>query len=188
MINKKLAAEQQGASSSASGGAVRPLPLLPVKVARSRHLKVARAKNVTLLKYQAAVDEFREYARINAKPLSTTAEVDRAMALFVTDLFEDSRNITDANYCLYGWLKLVSDEDAPDKYLLGRTRENLKGWSSRFPGRCRHGVIIDIFYLYAQYFEEKLGRLDAAICCLLCQRRCCVLMEDLAAALPCGTT
>lgn len=94
------------------------------------------------------------------------SKVDVYMGTYFSDLCEQGEPYNKASYTLFGYILLVADESSPEKLLLPRARQALKGWSSQYPQSSRTGADPQIWFLLA---EQIAGFAPEAAAALLLQ-------------------
>lgn len=124
---------------------------MPVPIADNRLLQCAKVKPVTLKVYHRGVCDFSEWAKNNCKSLTSHLRTDEAMSQYIHHLCWEGRSITEASNVVFGWILLRSPASwhMPDKEKLPISRQALKGWRSRYPGRARTGVDLILWDLVA---------------------------------------
>ena len=118
-------------------------------VAPAKRLQASRVKPKTLELYSSAVEEFEEWCIASSRACSKHKLLDEAMTIFIHELCEDYRSITDANYVIYGWILLRSTLHLPEKLQLPFSKQAIKGWRSRFPSCSKAGVDLMLWDLVA---------------------------------------
>lgn len=84
------------------------------KLPRHKQLRALRVKDVTLVRYQQAVDTFRVYCQKHSMRSKKMHNVDRYLGSFFADLCEQGEPYNKASYTLFGYIMLVSDESVPE--------------------------------------------------------------------------
>jgi hypothetical protein len=130
--NRKIRAKVRKASITKATQAGTP---------RDRFLKTGKVKPATLSRCTDAVVEFEQWAKQGEKSIKTIDQVDKALVLYSTDRFEDGRCSADGSCTLHGWLLVRSNESVPEKGLLPRARQAIRGWKSRCPGSSRYAIL-----------------------------------------------
>lgn len=85
------------------------------------------------------------------------------MAEYFVDKCENGDTYTSASYTLFGYILLKTDSNIPERQLFPRSRQALKGWSSRFPQCSRTGAGPQIWYHIANHVANFSPPMAAAI-------------------------
>ncbi|CAE7904113.1 GDCSH [Symbiodinium microadriaticum] len=131
-----------------------------------KRLRASKVKPTTLKLYHNAVVEFEEWAADRALNLGSHKEIDEALVEFLHELCEDSRNISDANYTIFGYILLKSNFHMQDRDQLPFAKQAMKGWRARFPAKSRTGVDLRLWDLVALHCF-RLGFIDSAAAILI---------------------
>eukprot|EP00438_Fugacium_kawagutii_P028531 Skav222528 [mRNA] locus=scaffold2875:82275:83045:+ [translate_table: standard] len=78
--------------------------------------------------------------------------------------------MTEASYVVFGWILLKSRWHIPERQQLPVSRQALKGWRSRYPGKSRTGIDLALWDLVALAAAELGYHLTA--CAILVQGDC----------------
>ena len=131
-----------------------------------KRLRASKVKPATLKLYHNAVVEFERWALERALNLGSHQEIDEAMVDFLHELCEDSRNISDANYAIFGNILLRSSFHTQERDQLPFAKQAMKGWRARFPAKKRTGVDLRFWGLRALHCV-RLGFIGSACATLI---------------------
>ena len=120
------------------------------RVPKDRRLQCSKVKAKTLALYAKAVEGFLEWKGKRTFPTSSHQVVDNAICSYIHFLCEEGHSVTEASYVVFGWILLKSTWHIPDKLQLPISRQALKGWRARFPGKARTGVDLVLWDLVAK--------------------------------------
>eukprot|EP00435_Cladocopium_sp_Y103_P021954 s1233_g5.t1 len=120
-----------------------------VKIPKDRVLQCSKVKPSTLVVYQKAVSGFLASKFSRRVDLSDHKQVDEGISRYIHALCADGETLTEASYVVFGWILLKSRWHMPDRQQLPISRQALKGWKSRFPGKSRTGVDLALWDLVA---------------------------------------
>ena len=122
---------------------------LPVKVPADRSLQASKVKPKTLELYSDAVGKFLAWASKAKVGTHTHSLADNGICRYLHKLCEDGATYTQASYTVFGWILLKSRDHLPDKLKLPVSRQALKGWKSRYPGKSKAGIDLALWDLIA---------------------------------------
>lgn len=112
--------------------------------------------------YEAAVQKFEVWSHESGRQNKDHKSVDIAMSLYIQRLCEEGRCITEASYAVYGWILLRSVEHLEHRAQLPFSKQALKGWRAKFPGKSKSGVDLKLWDLIALKCCEQENFLAAA--------------------------
>ena len=122
---------------------------LPVKIPPDRRLQASKVKPKTLEMYSEAVESFLAWAHRSKLQTHTHNLADNNICRYLHKLCEDGATYTEASYTVFGWILLKSRDHIPDKMKLPVSRQALKGWKSRYPGKSKAGIDLALWDLIA---------------------------------------
>lgn len=131
-------------------------------VPKFKHLQVGKIKTKTAQMYETAVQNFEKWSHSCGRRSKDHKSVDIAMSLYIQELCEEGRCITEASYTVYGWILLRSCEHLEPRSQLPFSKQALKGWRTKFPGRSKSGVDLKLWDLIALKCCEQNNYLTAA--------------------------
>ncbi len=136
------------------------------KIPPERKLRVKRISPKTVLQYHEHVSAFCEWCKLRHRSTHTQALVDKAMAIYFNELFEDGSSMNEASYTLFGWICLRMRPTVPERELLPMARAALTAWRGSTYVKARVGVIPQVVIRFVDYCIE-LNDLDIAMAALL---------------------
>lgn len=119
------------------------------KIPKHRTLQCSKVKPKTLATYNSAVEGFEAWAFSNSRSVATHKLADESISAYLHSLCEKGRSVTEGSYVVFGWILLRPKFHLPDKAMLPISRQALKGWKTRYPGRARTGVDLCLWDLVA---------------------------------------
>ena len=133
-----------------------------VKVPPHKRLRVSRLKPKTLELYLASVQDFEAWAK-KCYPCAKR-DPDRCLTLYIHELCEDGHPYHEAAYAIFGYIALRMNLSGPEKFALPQSKEALKGWKARFPGKSRAGIDLRVWDVVAlKLFETGYPQVAAAV-------------------------
>lgn len=132
-------------SSKSSAASIRS------RLPRHKQLRALKVKDPTLLRYASAVALFQAYCRRRRLVNHSIADVDLHLCEYFADLCDQNRPYNDASYALFGYIVLHADESMPERDLLPRARQALKGWNAHYPQCSRTGADFLIWFLLCEH-------------------------------------
>lgn len=136
------------------------------KIPPERLLRVKRISPKTVLQYHKHISAFYEWCRLHHRSTRTQALVDKALAIYFNELFEDSCSMNEASYTLFGWICLRMKPTVPERELLPMARAALPAWRSSTCVKARVGVIPQVLFRFLDFCIEQ-NNLDVAMAALL---------------------
>ena len=112
-------------------------------------------RDPTLERYSIAVSSFQAYCRKRRLINSNIDNVDLHLCEYFADLCDQNRPYNDASYALFGYIVLHADENTPERDLLPRARQALKGWNAHYPQSSRTGADFLIWFLISEHMMEQ---------------------------------
>lgn len=124
---------------------------LPVVVSDNRILQCSKVKPKTLKVYDRSASEFVAWCKLNNKSLGSHLRTDEAMSRYIHELCWEGVSLTEASYAVFGYIMLRSPSSwhMHDREKFPISRQALKGWKARFPGKSRTGVDLVLWDLVA---------------------------------------
>ena len=134
-----------------------------VEVPPHKRLRVSRLKPKTLELYLASVQDFEAWAK-KCYPCAVKRNPDRCLTLYIHELCEDGHPYHEAAYAIFGYIALRMNLSGPEKFALPQSKEALKGWKARFPGKSRAGIDLRVWDVVAlKLFETGYPQVAAAV-------------------------